>query len=98
MSCGSRIGMGARPVRAKIGNPIWSWSDVPGLNGHAKPPRRRTVPLGRPRHPVTLGHLDSTIAALARRGDPVVVIASKIGCSDRVVARRLQALGKTGDG
>lgn len=85
--------MGARPV-AKV----WSWADVPGLNGHTNPTRRRTVPIGRPRHPVTLGHYDSTITALARRGDPVVVIASKIGCSDRVVAQRLRALGKTARG
>jgi hypothetical protein len=77
---------------------VWSWADVPSLNGREKPPRRRTVPIGRPRHPVTLGYLDSTIAALARRGDPVVLIASKIGCSDRVVARRLQALGRTARG
>jgi hypothetical protein len=72
---------------------VWSWADVPGLNGHSKLSRQRQGLIGRPRHAVTLGHHDGTIIPMAQRGEPVVVIASKLGCSDSVIIRRLQRLG-----
>lgn len=72
---------------------VWSWADVPGFGGYSEPSRQGQGLIGRPRHAVTLGHHDGTIIPMAQRGEPVVVIASKLGCSDSVVVRRLQRLG-----
>jgi hypothetical protein len=75
----------------------WSWADVPKLDARPAPPtrtpRRRGEGRGRPRHAVTLGHFDSTILSLVRKGEHVKNIAPKVGCSRAVISRRLRTLG-----
>jgi hypothetical protein len=75
----------------------WSWSDVPKLDARPAPPartpRRHGDGSGRPKHAVTLGHFDSTILSLVRKGERVSGIAPKVGCSEGLIVRRLRTLG-----
>jgi hypothetical protein len=75
---------------------VWSWADVPGLDKVqiASALLRQQRPVrGRPKHPVTLGQHDDVIILMARHGERIVHIASEIDCDERLISRRLQALG-----
>ena len=72
---------------------VWSWADVPNDTPPSEPGQLRAPGNGRPRHPVTLGDMDSTILPMARNGEYVVRIAARVGCGPWLITRRLRALG-----